>query len=80
MATRPIDRSLLASFIEYAASGVVTSQEWQRFAANHFQDEVMEEARSEFVRIFHKSRNLPKLSAEEQQHLNQLASRLRDAT
>jgi len=48
---RPITRSLLATFIEYAAKGCVTTIEWHRFAVNHYHDEAMERARLECVRI-----------------------------
>ena len=48
---RPITRSLLATFIEYAATDRVTLVEWDRFACNHYKDEVMENARRECVRI-----------------------------
>jgi hypothetical protein len=48
---RPVTRLLLATFIEYAARGCVTPSEWFRFAVQHYQDERMEEARSECVRI-----------------------------
>jgi hypothetical protein len=48
---RPITRSLLASFIEYAAKGCVTDIEWNRFAVNHYPDAQMEEARRECVRV-----------------------------
>jgi hypothetical protein len=48
---RPITRSLLATFIEYAATRRVTLLEWHRFAVNHYHDERMEDARRECVRI-----------------------------
>jgi hypothetical protein len=48
---RPITRSLLATFIEYAAKGCVTPIEWSRFAINHYHDEAMEQARRECVRV-----------------------------
>ncbi|MFZ1991902.1 MAG: hypothetical protein WAW96_19265 [Alphaproteobacteria bacterium] len=48
---RPITRSLLATFIEYAARGCVTPIEWSRFMINHYKDERMEEARCDCVRI-----------------------------
>jgi len=48
---RPITRSLLASFIEYAAKGCVTHLEWFRFVVQHYQDERMEKARRECARI-----------------------------
>ena len=47
---RPITRSLLATFIEYAATRRVTPSEWQRFAVQHYADERMEEARRQCVR------------------------------
>ena len=48
---RPITRSLLATFIEYAARDCVTPLEWSRFIVNHYHDEVMEAARVDCVRI-----------------------------
>jgi hypothetical protein len=48
---RPITRSLLATFIEYAARGCVTPIEWSRFMINHYKDERMEAARVNCVRI-----------------------------
>ena len=53
---RPITRSLLATFIEYAAMGRVTLLEWHRFAVQHYGDERMEEARRECVRIIQATR------------------------
>jgi hypothetical protein len=47
---RPITRSLLATFIEYAATRRVTRLEWE-----HFGDERMEEARRECVRILQRA-------------------------
>ncbi len=77
---RPIDRQLLASFIEYAASGVVTQNEWHRFVVNHYQDPKMEHARHECARIFHAHPEASKLPAVEKNYLYQLAKELRDAT
>jgi hypothetical protein len=48
---RPLTRSLLATFIEYAARDCVTPLEWSRFIVNHYGDEVMEAARVDCVRI-----------------------------
>jgi hypothetical protein len=48
---RPITRSLLATFIEYATKESVTVFEWQRFVVRHYEDEEMEAARRECVRI-----------------------------
>jgi hypothetical protein len=48
---RPITRSLLATFIEYAARDCVTPIEWSRFMVNHYGDEAMEAARVGCVRI-----------------------------
>lgn len=53
---RPVTRKLLATFIEYAASGKVTTIEGQRFAVAHYVDPLMEEARRESVRILFGSR------------------------
>jgi hypothetical protein len=47
----PITRSLLATFIEYAARDCVTPIEWSRFMVNHYGDEAMEAARVGCVRI-----------------------------
>jgi hypothetical protein len=49
---RVIDNKLLASFIEYAAKGVVTPFEWGRFIITHYPDEKMEHARAECVQVF----------------------------
>ena len=48
---RPVTRSLLATFIEYAATDRVTAVEWHRFVVQHYQDEHMENARREYARI-----------------------------
>ena len=75
---RTIDRRLLASFIEYAAEGKATASEWQRFAVNHYySDDLMEQPRSECVRILIKGRH--RLNAEDQQRLMALADGLRNA-
>ncbi len=76
---RSIDRKLLASFIEYAANGVVTPNEWHRFIVNHYQDAKMEHARHECARIFHAYQEPGKLPASEKHYLYQLAQELRDA-
>jgi hypothetical protein len=55
----PITRSLLATFIEYAATDRVTAVEWDRFAVRHYQDEHMENARRECVRILSGPRKQP---------------------
>jgi hypothetical protein len=63
---RPITRSLLATFIEYAATQRVTLLEWHRFAVNHYHDERMEEARRECVRILQRAKRgeVPKAEVE----------------
>jgi len=48
---RPITRSLLATFIEYAARDCITPIEWSRFMITHYKDERMEAARCDCVRI-----------------------------
>jgi hypothetical protein len=48
---RPTTRRLLATFIEYAATDRVTAIEWNRFAVDHYHDEVMEAARRMCVRL-----------------------------
>lgn len=80
MSLRPIDRKLLASFIEYAANGVVTNAEWSRFATNHYGDTLMEKARVECVRILCGYPNPRKLGAEDRLRLHGLARRLREST
>ena len=81
MTIRPINRNMLASFIEYAANGVVKASEWDRFAVSHYQDKIMENARRECVRIFHASANTGKLlPTEDRDRLYRLARELRDAT
>lgn len=76
----PIDRKLLASFIEYAANGVVNQNEWYRFMVNHYQDPKMEHARHECARIFYTHKEARKLPAGEKDYLYQLAKELRNAT
>ena len=63
---RPITRSLLATFIEYAATRRVTPSEWQRFAVQHYGDEQTEGARRECVRIIQRvmGREVPKADLE----------------
>jgi hypothetical protein len=63
---RPITRSLLATFIEYAATQRVTLLEWHRFAVNHYHDERMEEARRKCVRILQRAKRgeVPKADVE----------------
>jgi hypothetical protein len=51
MNQRPLNRKLLASFIEYAVKGVVTPIEWSRFITTYYPDSVMEHARRECARI-----------------------------
>jgi hypothetical protein len=80
MNQRPINRKLLAAFIEYAATGVVTQLEWKRFAVNHYQDPVMEKARANCVRFFHNHSGTDKLSSDDRDFLRVLAKELRDAT
>jgi hypothetical protein len=48
---RPVTPKLLATFIEYAATGKVMSIEWQRFVVAHYPDPQMEEARRKSVTI-----------------------------
>jgi hypothetical protein len=77
MSGRPIDRKLLASFIEYVSNGVITPLEWHRFAVNHYADPVMERARSECVRISHVERDPKHISIEHRNSLLLLAKELR---
>ena len=48
---RPITRQLLASFIEYALKGCVTSEEVSRFMNTSYDDEAMENAKRELRRL-----------------------------
>ena len=48
---RPVTRTLLATFIEYAAVGKVTPIEWHRFIVEHYPDPQMEAARRACARI-----------------------------
>jgi hypothetical protein len=59
---RPITRSLLATFIEYAARGRVTPIEWSRFIIAHYGDNRMETARRDCARLLGGSqhRSVPK--------------------
>jgi hypothetical protein len=54
---QPITRKMLATFIEYAAKGSVTSAEWSRFMVRRYQDERMEEARRQCVRVIQRSKS-----------------------
>jgi hypothetical protein len=70
---RLVTRSILASFIEYAAKGCVTPIEWSQFAVGHYADEKMEAARRDCVRILQK-RPIPQ---EDLDFLYSIASDLR---
>jgi len=72
---RPITPSLLATFIEYAATNPVTAIEWHRFAVNHYRDERMENARRECVRLIISSKG--QLSKFERDRLHSIADSLR---
>jgi hypothetical protein len=61
---RPTTPSLLATFIEYAATDRVTAIEWHRFVVQHYQDEHMENARRECARILGGPRKRPIPKAE----------------
>jgi hypothetical protein len=74
---RPITRSLLATFIEYAARGCVTPIEWSRFMINHYKDERMEEARVDCVRILSAARG--KIAIADIDRLYDIARDLRDS-
>jgi hypothetical protein len=67
---------LLATFIEYAASGKVTPIEWQRFIVEHYPDPQMEAARRECSRILGGS-ELRGVTGEELDGLRSLADKLR---
>jgi hypothetical protein len=69
---RPITRSLLASFIEYAAKGCVTPLEWHRFIVGHYHDEEMENARRECARVFGYSKPFRLSHMEEPRPLSQM--------
>ncbi len=77
MSLRPISKSLLATFVEYAARRVVTAAEWQRFIVNHYQDPKMEHARVECARIFHEYQGNGPLPDEARTYLEGLARDLR---
>lgn len=51
---RPVTKTLLASFIEYALEGKVTLLEWNRFIIEHYADVEMENARIACARILRK--------------------------
>jgi hypothetical protein len=80
MTSSPIHHGLLASFLEYATNDVITSGEWERFAVNYFDDEIMEKARCECVRIFIDYINAGDLPLVKRERFFKLASELRDAT
>src|SRR5215475_114474 len=73
---RPTTRSLLATFIEYAATDRVTPIEWHRFVVQHYQDEQMEKARRECARILGGPRKRP-ISKAELERLYSIADALR---
>ena len=75
---RPITRSLLATFIEYAARDCVTPLEWSRFIVNHYGDEVMETARVDCVRIL-QSAPPGKVASADMDRLYAIADALRAA-
>jgi hypothetical protein len=77
MNQRPLDRKLLASFIEYAVKGVVTNIEWDRFIVTHYPDSVMEHARCECARMIIAARGASNLSTADRDYLYQLAKDLR---
>ena len=74
-----ITPELLAKFIEYAATDRVTTQEWNRFAVTHYQDEQLEQARSECVRLILERDNTNPMSPEAVSRLLELADSLRKA-
>lgn len=80
MSLRPIDRKLLASFIEYVANGVIKNSEWERFAVNHYNDEIMEAARRECVRICIEKNDPKDLPQEDKDKLYKIARELRNVT
>lgn len=74
---RPINRALLASFVEYAVNGAVSNKEWDRFIVNHYQDPIMEHARHECSKIFHDTPSSNNLTIEQRDILLGLAKELR---
>jgi hypothetical protein len=74
----PITRSLLATFIEYAATDRVTAVEWNRFVVQHYQDEHMENARRECARILGGPRKRP-MPKTELERLYSIADDLRES-
>jgi hypothetical protein len=79
-AQRPVTRSLLASFIEYAAKGVIKEQEWFRFVVAHYQDPLMEAARVECARILGAGRvgELSRVPQADLERLHAIARQLRE--
>ena len=77
---RIIDRKLLASFIEYAVEGKVTSLEWNRFIIEHYQDSMMESARSRCAQLLGGYGENPPESIEVKNELHKLAKELRENT
>ena len=73
---RPVTRTLLATFIEYAAVGKVTPIEWHRFIVEHYLDPQMEAARRECGRILGSS-GLRGVTDEKLDALRSLADKLR---
>ena len=74
---RPITRSLLATFIGYAARDCVTPIEWSRFMITHYKDERIEAARADCVRILQSA--LPgKIAKPDLNRLYDIARELRE--
>jgi hypothetical protein len=73
---RPVTRTLLTTFIEYAAVGKVTPIERHRFIVEHYLDPQMEAARRECGRILDGS-GLPGVTDEKLDALRSLADKLR---
>jgi len=71
-----IDRKLLASFIESAVEGKVTSLEWNRFIIEHYQDAMMESARSRCAQLLGGFGENPPESIEVKNELYKLAKKL----
>jgi len=73
---RPVTRTLLATFIEYAAVGKMKPLEWDRFIVAHYLDPQMEAARRECGRILGGS-ELRGVTDEKLDALRSLADKLR---
>lgn len=77
MGKRNIDNNQLASFIEYAIEGKVSSSEWNRFAVTHYANPLTENARKECVRVLLRCNTNHGICQEEKAYLYKLVAELR---